>query len=190
MHLEVKPSKGFSFFCTFVYGATNKHERQHMLNHLTLLKNPSTGLWMVIGDFNCVANLNERVGQTVRLSEVLPLRNCMATCEIRDMKYNGRFDTWNNKQMGNRRVFSKIDRVMCNDDWHNTFPNAETIFLPEGNFDHSPILVRFFDQVNTKKPFKFFNFWTNNPDFSEIVENIWKTDMARDASSQINRKLK
>lgn len=62
--------------------------------------------------------------------------------------------------------------------------------MPKLSFYHSPILVRFFDQVHTKRPFKFYNFWSNNLDFIDIVENIWRADMDGDASSQINRKLK
>lgn len=93
MHLVVKPSKGTFFFCTFVYGATNKHDRQVFLNHLSKLKNFISGPWTVIGDFNCIANLNERICQIVRLSKGLPLRNYMATCEIQDMKRSGRFYT-------------------------------------------------------------------------------------------------
>ena len=67
----------------------------------------------------------------------------MANCDIHDLHYNGRFYTWSNKQVGERRVMSKIDRVLGNDHREETFPNAVVTFLPEGTYDHSSILVQF-----------------------------------------------
>lgn len=56
--------------------------------------------WIILGEFNCVANLDERLGSPVRLVEVQPLRDCTAFCGVHDLKYHGRFFTWTNKQMG------------------------------------------------------------------------------------------
>lgn len=56
----------------------------------------------------------------------------MTACDLHDMKSNGRFYTWNNKQDGNKRVFSKIERALCNDPWYQEYPNSEVTFLPEG----------------------------------------------------------
>lgn len=72
-----------------------------------------------------------------------------------------------------KRVFSKIDRALCNTQWDITYPNAETAFLPEGCYDHSPILVQFYNQVHSKKPFKFFNFCANNEMFLDVVLEVW-----------------
>ena len=63
-----------------------------------------------------------------------------------------------NKQQGAKRVFSKIDRVMCNSEWDEVFSTVETPFLLEGEFDHLPALIQFFAQTSGMKPFKFFNF--------------------------------
>ena len=65
----------------------------------------------------------------------------MSSCGLK--KFFGRFYSWNNKQLGDRRVFSKIDRVLCNDVWDDQFPGMEAIFLPKGTFDHSPMVVQF-----------------------------------------------
>ena len=39
----------------------------------------------------------------------------MANCDIHDLKYNERFYTWRNKQVGDRSVMSTIDRVLSKD---------------------------------------------------------------------------
>lgn len=126
-----------------------------------------------MGDFNYIANFNEHVGHTVTFSEISPLRSCIANCEVHDMKSTGHFYTWNNKQEGGRRVFNKIDRALCNAHWAAAYPNAEVVFLPEGDYDHSPILVQFYTQVSSAKPFKFFNFWANNDHFLEVVQGVY-----------------
>ena len=74
---------------------------------------------------------------------------------LHDIPYNGHFFTWTNKQAGSRRVMSKINRVLGNDLWDKAFPTASTTFLPEGLFDHSPMLVTFFVTQRGKKPFRF-----------------------------------
>ena len=144
MHLEVTPSLGAPFFCSFDYGANNKHERRDLLHHFKKVIGSCSGPWIILGDFNCIANFNERIGKAVRLSEVEPLRSCIANCDIHDMKSTGHFYTWNNKQEGGHHVFSKIDRAMCNAQWDTVYPNAEVVFLPERSYDHSPILVQFY----------------------------------------------
>ncbi|XP_057530832.1 uncharacterized protein LOC130809184 [Amaranthus tricolor] len=117
IHLIVNPNVGDNFNCSFVYGATDKKERGIMLTELENIGTTVTGPWIVMGDFNYIANLNERIGQKSRLHEIEPLRRCMVNCDIHDMKSTGRFFTWSNKQRGNARVLSKINRELENSAW-------------------------------------------------------------------------
>lgn len=45
------------------------------------------------------------------------MKDCMLECEVQDIKSSGSFYTWNNKQEGAYRVFSKIDRMVVNQEW-------------------------------------------------------------------------
>lgn len=89
---------------------------------------------MVSGDFNRVLNREEKIRATVRRR--------VSNCGLEDMKSTSCYYTWNNKQSEMSRVFCKLDRVMCNDNRSDTFPTAETWFLLEGLFDHSPCYLR------------------------------------------------
>ena len=75
IHLACKPATGHPFYCSFVYGFNDKYERLKLFQFLGFM--PCAGPWIVLGDFNCVANIDERLGQPVRLHKVLPLRQCM-----------------------------------------------------------------------------------------------------------------
>lgn len=153
------PTIGDPFFCSFIYGANNKNMRLQLFSQLGMLSKDIDKAWIVLGDFNCLANLDERIWKTIRLQEVLPLRSCMQTCGLKDMKYSGRFFTWNYKQSVGRRVFSKIDRVLCNELWDDCYPRAEALFLPERTFDHSPMVISFFPFIKQPSRFLFCNFW-------------------------------
>lgn len=125
--------------------------------------------WIVLGDFNCIAHFDERVGSPVRLAEVQPLRDCLAVCVVHDLNYHGRFYTWSNKQEGTSRVLSKIDRVLGNDVWEDSFPTILVHFLAEGEYDHTPILVSFSPVHHSRKPFRFFNCWAPKEGFLNTI---------------------
>lgn len=101
--------------CTFVYGSNDRNERIQLFCALRDLSQSVSTSWIILGDFNCVANLDERIGSPVRLAEIQPFRDCMAFWGVHDLKFHGRFFTWSNKQAKNCRVFCKIDRVLGND---------------------------------------------------------------------------
>ncbi|XP_048498172.1 uncharacterized protein LOC125496687 [Beta vulgaris subsp. vulgaris] len=103
------------------------------------------GPWVVLGDFNAISSVDDRLGSIVRQAEIGPMLECMRICELQDSKASGRFYTWTNKQEGESRVFSRIDRVLVNSPWVDKFDLAEATFLPEGNFDHTPVL---FDELS------------------------------------------
>ena len=52
---------------------------------------------------------------------------------------------------------SKIHRVLGNQQWEEAYPNVEVTFHPEGEFDHTSMLACFFNPINARKPFMFFN---------------------------------
>ena len=78
---------------------------------------------------------------------------------------------------------------MGNQLWEDSFPSAEVIFLPEGDFDHFPMVIHFFTNSTGKKPFKIFNFWTQKEDVLDVVRDAWNEQIDGHLSYQIHRKL-
>ena len=160
------------FYCTFVYGSNDSHEREDMWKSINQIS--TNDPWVILGDFNVVLNLDERIGSPVRLSEVKDFRECVEKCGLGDIKQAGRFYTWNNKQEGENRVFSKIDRVMANTTWLENFDNVVVTFLHEGEYDHCPGIVSVHQGCGGKKPFRFFNMWVQGDGFMEEVKRRWE----------------
>lgn len=127
--------------------------------------------WVIMGHFNCVLNRDERIGSIVREVEILPFRRCVISCGLEDLKSTGCFFTWNNKQFGEHRV-CKLDRVLCNDKWCDIYPQSEAWFMPEGIFDHTPMI---FNVLAKRKkgivPFRYFKVWNLAADFKTRIKD-------------------
>ncbi|XP_059294708.1 uncharacterized protein LOC132047721 [Lycium ferocissimum] len=84
------------------------------------------------------------------------------------------FYTWNNKQRDDKRVYSRIDRVLVNGDWLTTLPSSEVHFGNEGLMDHCPAMLNWEDGTQRTKPrFYYFNMWSQASDFQQKVRENW-----------------
>lgn len=114
---QIIPSKvehrgtGRVFDMTMVYGFNDQAMRRTLWSDIKGIKGSIKGAWAIMGDFNCMLNTNERIRTPVKLAELRDFRNCVVECEFQDLKSSGSFFTWNNKQRGDDRVWSKIDSL-------------------------------------------------------------------------------
>ncbi|KAL2940282.1 putative transferrin-binding protein 1 [Bienertia sinuspersici] len=94
------------------------------------------------GDLNCVFNVDERLGSTVRSWEMEDGRRCMEECGLVNVKQYGQFYTWCNRHDVSSRVYSKLDRVMTNEAWGSIYEDAIGMFLneDEANIAHSQLI--------------------------------------------------
>lgn len=114
--------------------------------------------WVIIGDFNAVLNIDDRVGgNPVSLAEVVDFQECVKVCGWIELPHQGSEYTWNDKQ-GDNKAFSKIDWVFINNEWLNQMPDFNATFLIEGISDHSLMKIA---QISTprraRRPFKYCN---------------------------------
>ncbi|XP_048491131.1 uncharacterized protein LOC125492556 [Beta vulgaris subsp. vulgaris] len=189
IHCRVSPMGHLpSFFCSFVFGSNDRNEREELWE--ALRRHRTTEPWVILGDFNVVVNLDERIGSTVRLHEVQGFRDCVQFCGVNDIKQAGRFFTWNSKQEGFQRVFSKIDRVMANNEWLEAFENGLVTYLPDGEYDHCPGVLCIHKESSRKKPFRFFNMWVYGDGFMEFVKDVWQRPVNGCKMFQVTQKLK
>lgn len=86
----------------------------------------------------------------------------------------------------------KLDRILTNDNWLQTFSDSIGVFGELTISDHSPCCV-FIDQQrqNQKRPFKFFAHLNHNPEFIEIIKGCWnKLSFFGSRQLVISKKLK
>ncbi|XP_074310857.1 uncharacterized protein LOC141646795 [Silene latifolia] len=64
-------------------------------------------------------------------------------------------------------------------------------FLPEGLFDHSPCIIRLWDEIDRKPScFKYFNMWGKDDRFKSTVMDVWQQQIKGCKSFQVVKKLK
>ncbi|KAF5200133.1 hypothetical protein FRX31_010279, partial [Thalictrum thalictroides] len=63
----------------------------------------------------------------------------MNNCLVQEVVTDGQFFTWSNKQHGNRRITSVLDRAFCNQAWSNLFPGWKYTVGSRFASDHAPL---------------------------------------------------
>ncbi|XP_030487085.2 uncharacterized protein LOC115704001 [Cannabis sativa] len=173
MHLGVETTDGiYKFVLSVVYAYNDEPGRKDLWTELRQVAQNDP--WLVMGDCNDILAKEERIGNRVKYRPSQDFIDCVSNCFLEDVKSCGNFYTWSNKQQGDDRIFSKIDRAMANLSWMDMFPNAEVNFINEEMMDHTPAVMTFYDMAPSgKKPFRYFKMWSTHPDFSTAVATSW-----------------
>ncbi|XP_074278035.1 uncharacterized protein LOC141601638 [Silene latifolia] len=163
-----------TFLFTIVYGSNDDNDRLKLWEDLKRVKDNWRGPWCVCGDFNNLLSLHEIIGKPVLWNDIVEFRHCVDYCELMDIKAQGAYFTSNNKHDPTTRVFSRLDRVMINLEWMNTYPGSHAYFLPEALFDHNPSICYRRMERQHRPHFRYFNMWGQDPHFFDIIKHTWQ----------------
>lgn len=161
------------FFATFVYGSNLYIERQELWQDLTTWN--CTDPWIILGDFNANRFQSEKIGgDQLWPPHMEEFNQCIITNELVDLRYTGYQFTWANKQALTQYIATKIDRVLVNEYWIRTHSYSNAHFPSPGISDHSPVVFLNPDSRKVLKPFKFFNFLADHPEFLSTIQKVWR----------------
>ncbi|XP_074313799.1 uncharacterized protein LOC141648993 [Silene latifolia] len=133
IHAKISCINGQSWWMSVIYGFNKVQERVPLWDSLRNMRQVVNGPWLVMGDFNNVLAMCERVGSEVSNYELRGFQDCVEDCGI-NLPAHGAFFTWSNKHEPGAMVFSRIDRAMSNNEWLDQFPEVIPMFHPEGEF--------------------------------------------------------
>ncbi|XP_016485954.1 uncharacterized protein LOC107806332 [Nicotiana tabacum] len=179
-------------YITAVYAKCTPKERRELWNSLELTNLHVNGPWCIGGDFNVILDSDKKKGgRPHRMNKSLEFSNCMDNCGMMDLGFVGPKYTWCNNWDPRRRIWKRLDRVFINDDWSRIFQNNIVNHLARIGSDHRPILIQCKDS-NQEGPkyFKFLNFWTNQPTFLQVVEEVWRNHVNGNPLWRLHQKLK
>ncbi|XP_074299196.1 uncharacterized protein LOC141630249 [Silene latifolia] len=191
VHLEVLHHiSNKVIYVTFIYGSNDAGHRESLWNELTGLKAKVTN-WILMGDWNIVRNMEERIGPNPpSVTEVLAFNQSLLDCQLEDLHSFGCEYTWTNKQENATRIWSRLDRVVANSLWLIQFPNTQVNVLASGISDHSPLLVTLQDHYQHKRRFSYLNCWEEHKDYGHVVQQAWDTPVQGDAIYRLFSKLR
>ncbi|XP_039004055.1 uncharacterized protein LOC120131000 [Hibiscus syriacus] len=131
------------------------------------------------GDFNIILHPNGSsdydILGPILSSDLKDFQDALLNLELYDHPFFGPLLTWSNKQK-NSFLARKLDRVLINSKWAISFQDSHVEFLAPGIFDHCFTKVWLKKEVEANRPklFKFFNYWTQHPNFLEVMNQTWQ----------------
>ena len=99
----------------------------------------------------------------------------MDYCDLNSVPFFGFRYKWDNKREGDAFIQERMDYVLANQKWLDTFPETNTCHLPRDGSDHSPIsLCCYKEDVETEspspRPFRFEAMWIDHEDCADIIQ--------------------
>ncbi|GKA36613.1 hypothetical protein Tco_0723178 [Tanacetum coccineum] len=100
--------------------------------------------------------------------------------------------TWSKSPFNPKEsILKKLDRVMVNEKFLDSFQKAHVVFLPYIIFYHCPTLLTIPDgEMKLAKPFRFVSHIADKQSFLQIVEDGWKENINGAKMFQVVKKLK
>ncbi|KAJ8423882.1 hypothetical protein Cgig2_001548 [Carnegiea gigantea] len=80
------------------------------------------------------------------------------------MRSIGSYYSWTNKT-----IWSRIDRTLINNYWHDVFDFTQTKYATLGLSDHTPLIIQFPSSSKPQDSFKFCDIWASHKDFLPLV---------------------
>lgn len=185
-------SNNTEFAVTFIYASNDLQERKVLWLNLMDISQRTQGSWLLLGDFNNVLTWEDRMGgNPVTVTETADFQECVEECDLWDMRWKGQRYTWQNNQLDQERIYTKIDRVLVNHTWRLNFPMVEALFLPAGGSDHSPMVIQMqTDRLQHGRMFRYFNMWSSSPNFRPLVQEVWDQEVQGNVMFQLVQKMK
>ncbi|KAL5537661.1 hypothetical protein UlMin_045497 [Ulmus minor] len=159
-----------------VYGPNSSMEKRLFWENIHLQTNCFSGAWLIIGDFNTIwssTHCSSGSGMDIGSQR---MRSALNNLGMLLIPASGGNYSWSNRRKGNRKIRSKIDRVVANEEWWRSFPNASIKMLPQTTSDHNPQILYCFGQNSfAKRPFHFEAMWTKDKRSYWVVNQAWQS---------------
>ena len=173
---------------SFVYGDLEPIQRRTVWQKLTEAALVRDEAWFLIGDFNDIANSQEKTGGRDRSEGSFgDFRAFLSECDLYDLPHTGDFLSWRGVR-GDDVVRCRLDRAIANSQWFDLFHSGSVEYLKYEGSDHRPILACF--DVTKKKGkglFRFDRRLKENPEIKALVGDTWKQAGNRDVQYKIGQ---
>ncbi|KAK8556080.1 hypothetical protein V6N13_070149 [Hibiscus sabdariffa] len=125
-----------------------------------------------MGDFNATLDASERKGGADAVRPSRDFQSFLFDCGLRDMGYQGPDFTWSRGA-----TLARLDWMLCNNYWDESFPEAAVSHLFRMRSDHRPLLLTVGPSHGpySARQFRYFSGWHSHADFHRMVQDNWKS---------------
>ncbi|XP_059306501.1 uncharacterized protein LOC132057943 [Lycium ferocissimum] len=170
-----------TFLLTVVYAFNTREERRSLWSYLESVHRGVTQPWVLMGDFNAVLNMDDRIGRSrVSMAEVYEFHDCVEACGLMELPAQGSGNTWsvNRGKTENANMLKK---------WEENMAKA----LHEGPWfilGHVLSVRRWEPKfIASSTKIQFSAIWTRLP---ELPTEFYDMDILRKVGNKIGRLLK
>jgi hypothetical protein len=160
---------GAIFGITNVYGPNLEEVRPSFFEELNNLRDHIHHPWLIAGDFNLVHTPLERSSLHMTINENL-FNDLIWDLSLQEIPLLDQEFTWCNMQPP-PPLLSKLDRVLINSKWNDSFPNSSVHTLPRTTPDHFPLKIEISTNIPKSQIFCYCINWPLKPSFKELVSS-------------------
>ena len=110
-----------SFWLTTVYGPADDARKDDFLANMVQAAPPVGEPWMINGDFNMIYQARDKSNSNINRRMIGKFHLAIDLAGLKEVKCKNRRFTWSNER--ERPTMCSIDKVFCNFEWDNLFPN-------------------------------------------------------------------
>ncbi|KAI9090708.1 hypothetical protein K1719_028561 [Acacia pycnantha] len=125
-HLKCHSASLPLFFISAIYVIPHSNNREILWDNIGRLAKGINGPWSVLGDFNDICSINERIGgRNSNHRRMLRFCEWMNDCGLADLGAIGPRMTWKGPKLpGCARLYERLDRALGNSDLLQHIPDA------------------------------------------------------------------
>ncbi|KAL0439868.1 UNVERIFIED_CONTAM: LINE-1 retrotransposable element O protein [Sesamum latifolium] len=179
-------------FITVVYGVNDVIGRRVLWADLHRLSLTVTAVpWLVGGHFNTVVDVSEVCRQSGDIRGAAEeFQGCLRDTGLINLPMQGEWFTWHNCSRDSRSLWKRLDPLLVNDGWLESWPNTSYVSLNARTSDHSPLVLRGDTPGQAVSMFRFDNYLAHSAEFIPSVRRIWQHRIGGTTMFAVTRKLK
>ncbi|GJT64249.1 RNA-directed DNA polymerase, eukaryota [Tanacetum coccineum] len=180
-------SNNLKVLIVVVYAPQSTVLKRALWEYISLLISRWDGESIVMGDFNEVRSIDERLCSVFNHSSACIFNHFIETLGLVDVNLEGYSFTWSHPSASK---MSKLDRFLVSEGIFSFFPSISALCLDRHLSDHRPILLREVFTDFGPTPFRFYHSWFKRDGFDDMVEHAWNSFSYSDSNRLIRFKKK
>lgn len=160
-----------------VYGSPYDEGKHEFILEMEGLLDNWDGPTVIGGDFNLICTAKEKSNGVINHKWADLFLEWISKFGLIELKPSTRSFTWSNNQ--DQPVLAALDKIFCTVNFEQRFPLAFVTTSSRAGSDHAPLILNLgLEEIKKPALFRFEKWWLEQPDFRDLISNLWNTPCA------------